>query len=368
MILEIDNTIGSEGLSNIRNAIENAGYSSRVIRGKDEIVLGIRGRPISQSLEEQLRHMPGILNVTRITEAYKEVSRRFHPADTVIELSNGAKIGDGHFALIAGPCSVEDYATTLEAANWAKEAGAAALRGGVFKPRTNPYSFQGLGEKGLEILARVKEETGLPIVTEILEPEDESVSLGGIIKLFEKYDVDIYQIGARSAQNFPLLYSLSKRKHPVLYKNGIGMNAEEFLQGAEYLLSGVWGESHNGGGNPNVILCARGVNTGDISVSRYPLDISLVPELRMKTHLPVIADPSHSTGKWYNVVKASLGLIAAGAQGLEVEVHPNPQQAKSDGKQAIGLEHLMQISKQGRAIFGITNSIPLEAVATAYYK
>lgn len=368
MMIEIDKNIKPEGLAGIRSTIEEAGYSSRVIRGEDKIVIGVRGKPISESLEEQLMHIPGVLNITRITEAYKEVSRQFHPNDTVIELANGTKIGGDNFTLMAGTCAVENYEITLEAANWANEAGAKVLRGGAFKPRSSPYSFQGLREKGLEILARVKEELGLPIVTEIIVPEDEDTSLGSIISLFEKYKVDVYQIGARSSQTFPLLYSLSKRNHPVLYKNGIGSTAEELLQGAEYLLSGAWGGSNqNGGGNPNVMLCVRGVS-GDTTVSRFPLDNAWIPYLRNKTHLPVIADPSHSTGRWDNVVDVSLGLIAAGAQGLEIEVHPNPVAAASDGKQAIGLEQLMQISKLGKEIFEMRKALPIDRRMTPHYK
>lgn len=367
MIIEVDKGIGPGELSAIRHAIQEEGYSCNVDHGEEVTVIGVRGKFISEKLEDRVRRLPGVLNIFRITEPDKEVLRRFHPSDTVITLANGTKIGGDNFTLMVGTCAVEDYQTVLEAAHWAKDAGAQVLRGGAFKPRTGPYSFQGLKEKGLEILARVKEETGLPIVTEILIPEDESMSLKQLIEMFERYSVDIYQVGARSAQTFGLVHALSKINHPVLYKNGLGMTAEEFLQGAEYLLTGAWGpDNHNGAGNPNVMLCVRGISL-ETTVSRFPLDAAWIPYLRRKSHLPVIADPSHSAGKWWLVADQSLALIAAGAHGLEIEVHPNPKVARSDDKQAIGLEQLLTIARVGREIFEARKSIPVDYRMTPHY-
>lgn len=367
MIIEVDKGASPQELSAIRHTIGEEGYSAHIDQGEELTIVGVRGKAISERLEEKLRKLPGVLNIIRITEPYKEVSRRFHSSNTIITLNNGTTIGGDDLTLMVGPCSVEDYELVLETAHWAKEAGAQVLRGGAFKPRSGPYSSQGLGEKGLEILARVKQETGLPLITEILIPPDETMSVKQVIEMFERYGVDIYQVGARNAQNFGLLHALAKRKHPVLYKNGLGMIAEEFLNGAEYLLSGAWGDNgHNEGGNPNVMLCVRGVS-GDTTVSRFPLDGNWIPYLRRKSHLPIIADPSHSSGKWWMVVDASLALIAAGAHGLEIEAHPNPKVAKSDDKQAIWLEQLMTIGRVGREIFEARRSMRIDYRMTPHY-
>lgn len=367
MIIEVDKSASGQDLLAIRQAIEVAGYKSHTDIGDDVTLVGVHGKAIPESLEEAVRRLPGVVKIIRITDSYKEVSRKFHPSNTVITLDNGTRIGAGELTLMVGPCGVEDYGMVLETAHWAKEAGAQVLRGGAFKPRTGPYSTQGMGEAGLEILARVKQETGLPIITEILIPQDENVSVRQLIEMFERYDVDIYQVGARSAQVGGLLHALSKRNHPVLYKNGLGMTAEEFLNGAEYLLSGAWGDKSSGSsGNPNVMLCVRGV-AGDTTVSRFPTDLNWVSYLRRKTHLPIIADPSHSSGKWWMVVDSSLAAIAAGADGLEIEVHPNPKIAKSDDKQAIGLEQLMGIATVGREIFNARKALKKDYRMTSHY-
>src|SRR3989344_4225334 len=282
MIIEVDKSASGQDLHAIRQTIEGAGYTSHLDRGDEVTLVGVHGRAIPESLEDAIRKLPGVMKILRITDSYKEVSRKFHPSNTVITLENGAKIGAGELTLMVGPCGVENYSLVLETAYWAKEAGAQVLRGGAFKPRTGPYSTQGMGEAGLEILARVKQETGLPIITEILIPQDENVSVGQVIAMFERYGMDIYQVGARSAQVGGLLHALSKRNHPVLYKNGLGMTAEEFLNGAGYLLSGAWGDDgSDGGGKPNVMLCVRGT-AGETTVSRFPLELKWIPYLRKK--------------------------------------------------------------------------------------
>lgn len=337
--------------------------------GTNNVVVGIRGDFIPQEAEDEFRGI-GIFEVIRLTKgSYKLASRQFHPSNTIIELSTGHKIGGGNLTLMAGQCSLDDLAYVLESAIMAKEAGAHVLRMMSFKPRTSPYSFQGHGWKGFEMAARAKQETGLPIITEILMPEDDTISLQELVKRFEEYGVDIYQVGARNAQNFGLLHALSKTGKPILLKNGIGETAEEMLHGAEYILSGAWGPNtaHNGDGNPNVMLCLRG-NLGDTTVSRFPLDIAGVPYLRHRTHLPIIGDPHHSTGDWRNVTDVALGLIGAGVDGLELEIHPEPRKALSDQKQTIGPKQLEKIIRIGTQIFEARKGVAVEASSSLYWK
>ena len=252
--------------------------------------------------------------VIRVQEPYKLTNRKFHPLDTVIDI-NGAKVGGGNFIKIAGPCAVESQEQIIKIAKEVKMAGANMLRGGAFKPRTSPYSFQGLGKKGIDYLLEAKKETGLPIVTEIMDLSD--------IDLFK--DVDVLQVGSRNMQNFRLLKELGKLDKPILLKRGLANTIEELLMSAEYIVSG---------GNEKVILCERGIRTFETS-TRNTLDISAVPVLKEKTHLPVIVDPSHATGVSRYVRPVSLAATAAGVDGLIIEVHDDPEHAWSDGKQSI---------------------------------
>ncbi len=335
--------------------------------GTNNVVVGIRGDFIPQEAEDQLR-MIGIFEVTRLTAgSYKLASRQFHPSATEIELPTGHKIGGGTLTFAAGQCSLDDWVYVQESSHAAKEAGIHILRMMPFKPRTSCYSPQGLGWDGFEMLARAKQETGLPVITEILFPDDGSISPDELVRRFEEYGVDIYQVGARNAQNFGLLHALSKTKKPVLLKNGTGQNAEEMLHGAEYILSGAWGPNtaHNGGGNPNVMLCLRG-NSGDTTVSRFPLDVAEVPYLRQRTHLPIIGDPHHSTGNWKNVTDFALALISAGVDGLELEIHPEPSKALSDQKQAICFKQLEQIVRVGTQMFEARRHLPVETSNSPY--
>jgi 3-deoxy-7-phosphoheptulonate synthase len=268
--------------------------------------------------------------IVAISRPYKIASREFIPQNTTFPL-DGVQMGGDQVIMIAGPCAVEDRVQLLETAIAVKEAGAQALRGGAYKPRSSPYSFQGLGEEGLEILAEAREKTGLPVVTEAMAPE--------LVPLIAEY-VDVIQIGARNMQNFALLHAAGESQHPILLKRGNAASIEELLMAAEYILS------H---GNRRVILCERGIRTFETS-TRNTTDINAVPVLKSLTHLPVIVDPSHSTGKWEYVTPVARAAVAAGADGLIVEVHLNPEQALSDGGQSLKPERFAELVRQSRAI------------------
>ena len=264
-------------------------------------------------------------SVKRVQEPYKKANRKFHPDDTVITLPGGQKIGDGSLSLIAGPCSVESERQIVEIAKSVKNSGAQFLRGGAFKPRTSPYAFQGLKAEGLELLREARKVTGLPIVTEIMRVSH--------IPLFE--DVDIIQVGARNMQNFELLKELGKLDKPILLKRGLSSTLEELLMSAEYIMAG---------GNEKVILCERGIRTYE-TYTRNTLDISAVPILKKLSHLPVIVDPSHASGISWLVEPLALAAVAAGADGLIIEVHNDPQHALSDGAQSLTPEQFDQVAK-----------------------
>ena len=268
--------------------------------------------------------------VMHVQEPYKLVNRAFHPDDTIVDVS-GVKVGGGHLALIAGPCSVESEEQVIEIAKAVKASGANMLRGGAFKPRTSPYSFQGLGLEGLEILCAAREETGLPIVTELMSPE--------YLEIFDE-KVDLIQIGARNMQNYDLLKQLGQTKRPILLKRGLNATYEEWMMSAEYIMAS---------GNPNVIFCERGIRTFE-KYTRNTLDLSVIPILKEKTHLPVIIDPSHATGDWKLVESMSLAAIAAGADGLIIEVHNNPECAWSDGMQSLKPEKFKNVIEKAKLV------------------
>lgn len=271
--------------------------------------------------------------VMHVQEPYKLANRAFHPEDSVIDVS-GVKIGGDHMAVIAGPCSVESYDQVLTIAEAAKASGANLLRGGAFKPRTSPYSFQGLGLEGLDILCAVKEKTGLPIVTELMSAE--------YLDIFEE-KVDLIQIGARNMQNFDLLKQLGKVKRPILLKRGLNATYEEWIMSAEYIMAS---------GNENVILCERGIRTFE-TFTRNTLDLQSIPVLKSKTHLPIIVDPSHAGGKWWLVEPMAKAAVAAGADGLMIEVHNNPECALCDGAQSLKPEKFDALLKQIRQIASV---------------
>lgn len=301
-------------VANVTARIEQMGCQAHISQGEERTIIGIvgNGRPLDHVLIEQL---DGVEKTMPILKPFKRASREFHPQDTVVT-TNGVAIGGRQLVVIAGPCAVESLDQMLEIAHAVKEQGAQLLRGGAFKPRTSPYSFQGLGEEGLRILGKVRQDTGLGVVTEVTDPE--------MVPLVTTY-ADVLQVGARNMQNFALLHAIGKAHRPVLLKRGMMSTMEELLMAAEYVLS------H---GNDRIILCERGIRTFE-TYTRNTLDIAAVPLLKQLSHLPVIVDPSHGTGKWELVEPVSRAAIAAGADGLIVEVHTHPEAALSDGAQSL---------------------------------
>ncbi len=308
------------------------GWRAHLSQGVDRTVIGVVGTvggdPTLQP--EQFQGMPGVDRVMPISRPFKLASREFQPTDSIFPL-DGFTIGGEEVIIIAGPCAVESRAQFLETAQAVREAGAHALRGGVFKPRTSPYSFQGLGEPGLELLAEARLITGLPIVTEVM-------SIPQIAAMLPY--VDVFQVGARNMQNFSLLQAVGDSQKPVLLKRGISATIEELLMAAEYILSR---------GNTRVILCERGIRTFE-TATRNTTDINAIPVLKRLTHLPVILDPSHSTGHWEYIDPVARAAIAAGADGLMIEVHPNPLEALSDGSQSLKPERFVQLVKAVGAV------------------
>ena len=305
--------------------IKSMGLAVHLSQGVEATIIGAIGETHSIPVE-RFEGLDGVDLVQRITQPYKLASRQFHPEDSIIPLSNFA-VGGNEIAVIAGPCSVESRSQIIETAIAVKEAGASALRGGVFKPRTSPYAFQGLGEEGLELLAEAREVTGLPIVVEIMS----QVQLDMMVKY-----VDVFQIGARNMQNFNLLRAIGETRTAVLLKRGLSATVEELLMSAEYILAG---------GNQRVMLCERGIRTFETS-TRNTTDINAIPVLKNLTHLPVILDPSHSTGYAEYVAAIARAGIAAGADGLIIEVHPDPAKAVSDGRQSLKPEKFSAMVKQ----------------------
>jgi 3-deoxy-7-phosphoheptulonate synthase len=323
-----------EEIQGVSRAIEARGFRAHPIPGAQRTAIGITGnrgavdRPVFES-------MPGVLEVIPVTHGYKLVSREVKPEDTIVEVG-GVRIGGKALVIAAGPCAVESRDQLLTVARCVKKAGAALLRGGAFKPRTSPYSFQGLGKEGLEILAAAREETGLPVVTEVLDPEG--------VDIVEEY-ADIIQVGARNMQNFSLLRRCGRASRPVLLKRGLAATLEEFLMSAEYILAE---------GNYQVILCERGVRTFS-DFSRNTLDLAVVPAVKALSHLPILVDPSHGTGRRDKVAPMSRGAAAVGADGMLIEVHHDPDTALSDGPQSITpemFESLMGELRQMAPILG----------------
>ncbi len=299
-----------------------------ISHGQDYTILGLIGDTSKLDME-LISSLEIVESVKRVTEPFKQCNRQFHPEDTVIEVGN-AKIGGGHFCMIAGPCSVENEAQIIEVAEQVKAAGADLLRGGAFKPRTSPYDFQGLKADGIRLLLEAKKATGLPIVTEIMN--------ANYLDLFA--DVDVIQVGARNMQNFDLLKELGKTNKPILLKRGLANTLKEFLMSAEYIMSE---------GNQNVILCERGIRTFE-TYMRNTLDLTAVPVLHELTHLPVIVDPSHATGKARLVPPMALAAVAGGADGVMVEVHNNPMCALCDGAQSLRPEQFAELAQKMRTV------------------
>jgi len=323
MLVVMHKDATDEQIKNVCKSIKEMGLTPHPIKGAQRVAIGITGNKDMVD-KNRLEGLDGVIDVIIVTKPYKLTSREMKPDDTKIMVGN-AIIGDRKPVIIAGPCAVESEMQTIEIARAVKSLGADILRGGAFKPRTSPYSFQGLGEEGLKILAWAGRETGLPVISEAVDTE--------IFSLVEEY-VDVIQIGARNMQNYGLLKRAGKSKKPILLKRGMASTIQEFLLAAEYIMSE---------GNYNVILCERGIRTFS-DFTRFTLDISSIPELKRISHLPVIADPSHASGKRDMVLPLSRAAIAAGADGIMVEVHNSPEKALSDGPQSLtitGFEILM---------------------------
>ncbi len=317
---------------------ESMGFKIHLSDGKERTIIGIIGNE-RQLDKEQIERMPGVERVVPVLKPFKVASREFNPENTVFPLGQHT-VGGKDLIIMAGPCSVESRSQIIETAHAVKEAGAHILRGGAYKPRSSPYSFQGMGEEGLKYLAEAREETGLPVITEVMEP--------ALVPLVAEY-ADILQIGARNMQNYALLHAVGKSQQPVLLKRGMSSLIEEWLMCAEYILS------H---GNTRVMLCERGIRTFE-KYTRNTFDINAIAVAKQMTHLPVIADPSHGTGKWEYVAPVAKAAIAAGADGIIVEVHPRPEEALSDGLQSLKPEKFARLVEEMKLIAAaVDRSVP----------
>ena len=316
MIIVMRKGASKDNLAEVKKRIKELGYQPHVIHGETRNVVGAVGDERGKNVLQSIESMPGVENVVPILKPYKLASKEVKPEPTTVEIVPGVTVGGDTLIVMAGPCSVESETQILETARAVKAAGATVLRGGAFKPRTSPYSFQGMEEDGLRLLALARESTGLPIVTEVVNPRD--------VDLVARY-ADIMQVGARNIQNFALLKMLGQIDKPVLLKRGMATTIQELLMSAEYILSE---------GNRRVILCERGIRTFE-TATRNTLDISAIPVLREQTHLPIIIDPSHATGHASLVPSMCYASVAAGCDGLIVEVHPSPETAASDGPQSL---------------------------------
>ncbi len=332
MIITLKKGTDAKSLDTLTQWLRSQSIEAHVSEGEYSTIVGLIG-DTSKLDTDLIQGLPMVENVTRISEPYKNANRKFHPDDTVVDIS-GYKIGGGNFQLIAGPCSVESREQIISIAKDVKKSGANLLRGGAFKPRTSPYAFQGMREQGLELLREAKKETGMPIVTEIMDASH--------IELFD--DVDVFQVGARNMQNFELLKELGKTDKPILLKRGLANTLQELLMSAEYIMAG---------GNSKIILCERGIRTFEPAM-RNTLDITAVPLLKKLTHLPIIVDPSHAAGIADMVHPLSLAAAAAGADGIMIEVHNDPQHALCDGPQALTPERFDAVAKDVMKIIGIT--------------
>ena len=335
MLIVMDKKATEKEIEVVVAAVEAKGYTARPIPGGDRVSIGVLYNKGAVDTALFVGY-PGVKDVVPVTRPYKLVSREFKNEDTLVTVGD-VTIGNGHFTIVAGPCAVESEQQALTIARMVKESGAQLFRGGAFKPRTSPYSFQGLGEEGLKILARVREETGLPVVTEVMDDHT--------FDLVEEY-ADVIQIGTRNMQNFSLLRRAGRARKPIFLKRGMAATIDEWLMAAEYILEG---------GNSQVILCERGVRTF-AHHSRNTLDLSAVPVIRKESHLPIVIDPSHAAGRRDQVIPLSRAAAAVGAQGLMVEVHHAPEEALSDGAQSLYPEQFQDLCRQVRAIYDVPNA------------
>ncbi|MBC8077290.1 MAG: 3-deoxy-7-phosphoheptulonate synthase, partial [Chloroflexales bacterium] len=308
MIVVMRATATTEDIDAVNERLREHHLVGHLVRGEERTIIGVVGAAIPPTLREELVHFAGVQETVPISRPYKLVARELRPQDTIVDV-RGVKVGGGSCVVIGGPCAVESEAQILDTARAVREAGAHMLRGGAFKPRSSPYTFRGMGEDALKLLALARDETGLPIVTEVMTPGD--------VDLVTRY-ADVLQVGARNMQNYQLLEEVGRTGMPVLLKRGLSATIEEWLLSAEYVVAQ---------GNPNVILCERGIRTFE-TATRNTMDLNAVAVAKRRTHLPVLADPSHGTGKWYLVPPLALAALAAGADGLIVEVHPDPDRAR----------------------------------------
>ena len=332
MIVVMTRDSTQENLSEVQKRVEARGLTAQVSTGVERTVVGVLGA-IPPDFKDEMELLTGVSEVVLISKPYKLASREFHPEGSTVQVGE-ALIGGPDPVIMAGPCSVEDEEQMVSTAKAVKAAGATVLRGGAFKPRTSPYSFRGMGLDGLKLLQLAKKESGLPIITEVMAPAD--------VDTVSQY-ADILQIGARNMQNYNLLDEVGAVDKPVMVKRGLAAPYEEWLLAAEYIMAA---------GNNRVILCERGIR-GFEQFTRFTMDVAAIPVIKRLSHLPIIADPSHSTGKWYLVTPVALAAVAAGAHGLLVEVHPNPDLAKCDGPQSLTFENFRSLMDQVHAIAAV---------------
>jgi 3-deoxy-7-phosphoheptulonate synthase len=330
MIIVMKKNAPETQIDHVIKWIESVGYRAHPSRGVDRTIIGVVGDDRGKAQLKAAENLQGVEKIMPILKPYKLASREAKMGNTIIRI-NDLEIGGNQFIIMAGPCSIESEGQLMECAYIAKKGGAHILRGGAFKPRTSPYSFQGLEEEGLKLLKKVREKTGLPVVTEVMNTTD--------VELVEEY-ADILQIGARNVQNFALLKKVGRAQKPVLLKRGMATTIEELLMSAEYIISS---------GNDKVMLCERGIRTFE-TATRNTLDISAVPVLKELTHLPIIVDPSHATGHWKYVIPLARAAVVVGADGLLVEVHPEPEKAVSDGIQSLKPEKFYQLMEEVRTL------------------
>ena len=332
MIVVMRSTATQQNIDTVLSRLAEHQLQGHLSRGEERTIIGVVGASIPPTLREELERFDGVQEAVRITRPYKLTAREFQPKDTVVDV-RGVKVGGNACVVIAGPCAVESEEQIMTTALAAREAGASMLRGGAFKPRSSPYTFRGMGEDALKLLAQARDATGLPVVTEVMTPTD--------VELVARY-ADLLQIGARNMQNYQLLEEVGRTGMPVLLKRGLSATIEEWLLSAEYVVAQ---------GNPNVILCERGIRTFE-TATRNTMDLNAVALAKRRSHLPVIADPSHGTGKWYLVPPLALAALGAGADGLIMEIHPDPDRAKSDGGQSLTLENFAALMPRLAAVAG----------------
>ena len=329
-----------EEIDGVQRHLSDRGLGGQLNVGVERTVIGVLGQTYPE-LQVEIELLPGVSEVFLISKPYKLASREFVSENTTVKIGSGdVAVGGGNFVVFAGPCAVEGEDQVVATARAVKAAGAQVLRGGAFKPRTSPYSFRGLGEEGLKMLATAREESGLPVITEVMSPGD--------VEMVSRY-ADVLQIGARNMQNYSLLDEVGKAEKPVMVKRSLSGTYEDWLLAAEYVMAG---------GNRQVILCERGIRTFETS-TRNTMDLNAIPTVRRLSHLPIVADPSHGTGKWYLVTPMARAAAAVGADGLIIEVHPNPDMAKCDGSQSLTFDNFSELMAQVAAIRAsvVSNSI-----------